>query len=209
MESTNKSSSYQDIKKFNILSKLYIMNVNITGIHDNTVIVDNYLFENVRLLQTGLSSLSDTLFNAVEGLPNQYANLSVFAILSNDYTLHKENSISDLTNLTNELIRSSLVLISGIVFVTSAMLLGLVIRTASMRALVEWVTCCLGHRTRFSPADGEAEKKGGGVGMLRSAQPRGLRPTCHCLGAWNLAIGLVPGDSLCISSFSQASQITT
>ncbi len=36
------------------------MNVNITGIYDNTVIVDNHLFEVVRLLQTGFSSLSDT-----------------------------------------------------------------------------------------------------------------------------------------------------
>ena len=61
------------------------MNVNITGIYDNTVIVDNNLFEDVRLLQTGLSSLSDTLFNVVEGLPLQYANLSTFTILSNDY----------------------------------------------------------------------------------------------------------------------------
>ncbi len=43
------------------------MNVNITGIYDNTVIVDTNLFEDVRLLQTGLSSLSDTLFNVVEG----------------------------------------------------------------------------------------------------------------------------------------------
>ena len=37
------------------------MNVNITGIYDNTVIVDTNLFEDVRLLQTGLSSLSDTM----------------------------------------------------------------------------------------------------------------------------------------------------
>ncbi len=29
------------------------MNVNITGIYDNTVIVDNNLFEDVRLLQIG------------------------------------------------------------------------------------------------------------------------------------------------------------
>jgi hypothetical protein len=36
------------------------MNVNITAIYDNTVIVDTNLFEDVRLLQTGLSSLSDT-----------------------------------------------------------------------------------------------------------------------------------------------------
>ena len=38
------------------------MNVNITGIYDNTVIVDNNLFEDVRLLQTRLSSLSGSLF---------------------------------------------------------------------------------------------------------------------------------------------------
>ena len=37
------------------------MNINITGIYDNTVIVDTNLFEDVRLLQTGLSSFSDTL----------------------------------------------------------------------------------------------------------------------------------------------------
>ena len=45
------------------------MNVNITGIYDNTVIVNTNLFEDVRLLQTGLSSLSDTLFDVVQGLP--------------------------------------------------------------------------------------------------------------------------------------------
>ena len=37
------------------------MNVNITGIYDNTVIVDLNLFDDVKLLQTGLSSLSDYL----------------------------------------------------------------------------------------------------------------------------------------------------
>ncbi len=56
------------------------MIVNITGIYDNTVIVDNNLFEDLRLLQTGLSSLSDTLFHVVEGLPYQYANLTSFTI---------------------------------------------------------------------------------------------------------------------------------
>ncbi len=61
------------------------MNVNITGIYDNTVVVDTNLFEDVRLLQTGLSSLSDTLLNVVQGLLNEYANLTSFSILSNDY----------------------------------------------------------------------------------------------------------------------------
>ncbi len=70
------------------------MNVNITCIYDNTVIVDNNLFEDVRLLQTGLSSLSDTLFNVVEGLPYQYANSTTFTNLSNDYEAFKiDNSI--------------------------------------------------------------------------------------------------------------------
>ena len=39
------------------------MNVNITGVYDYTLIVDSNLFEDVKLLQTGLSSLSDDLFN--------------------------------------------------------------------------------------------------------------------------------------------------
>ncbi len=64
------------------------MNVNITGIYDNTVMVDTNLFEDVKLLQTGLSSLSDTLFNIVEGLPNQY----------NDYTINNNNNISNINN---------------------------------------------------------------------------------------------------------------
>ena len=75
------------------------MNVNITGIYDNTVIVDTNLFEDVRLLQTGLSSLSDTLFNVVEGLPYQYANLTSFTILSNDYDSFKINNTSNLSNI--------------------------------------------------------------------------------------------------------------
>jgi hypothetical protein len=75
------------------------MSVNITGIYDNTVIVDNNLFEDVRLLQTGLSSLGDTLFNVVEGLPYQYANLSSFTILSNDYDSFKIRNTSYLSNI--------------------------------------------------------------------------------------------------------------
>ena len=65
------------------------MNVNITGIYNNTVIVDTNLFEDVRLLQTGLSSLSDTLFDVVQGLPYKYANLTTFTILSDDYDSFK------------------------------------------------------------------------------------------------------------------------
>jgi hypothetical protein len=77
------------------------MNVNITYIYDNTVIVDNNLFEDVRLLKTGLSSLSDTLFNVVEGPPNQleYANLRTFTNLSNDYETFKINNTSNLSNI--------------------------------------------------------------------------------------------------------------
>ncbi len=40
------------------------MNVNITGIYDNTVIVDYNLYEDV--IQTGLFFVSDTSFNVVE-----------------------------------------------------------------------------------------------------------------------------------------------
>ena len=79
------------------------MNVNITGIYDKTVIVDSNLFEDVRLLQTGLSSLSDTLFSVVQGLPHQYANLTAFTILSNDYDQFKINSNNDIDNLTTNL----------------------------------------------------------------------------------------------------------
>ena len=79
------------------------MNVNVTGIYDNTVIVDNNLFEDVRLLQTGLSSLSDTLFNVVEGLPNQYANLTTFTNLSNDYETFKINNTSNLSNINSDI----------------------------------------------------------------------------------------------------------
>jgi hypothetical protein len=75
------------------------MNVYITGIYDNTVIVNNNLFEDVRLLETGLSSLSDTLFNVVEGLPYQYANLTSFTILSNDYDSFKISNTSNLSNI--------------------------------------------------------------------------------------------------------------
>ncbi len=41
------------------------------------------------MLQTGLSSLSDTLFSVVKGLPYQYANLTAFTTLSNDYEAYK------------------------------------------------------------------------------------------------------------------------
>ncbi len=57
--------------------------------YNNTVLVDNNLFEDVLLLQTGLPSLSDTLFNVVEGLPFQYASLTTFTDLSNDYDTSK------------------------------------------------------------------------------------------------------------------------
>ena len=74
------------------------------------VIVDSNLFEDVKLLQTGLSTLSDTLFNVVEALPNQYANLQTFSTLSNnynDYTINNNSNISnintDIDNLTTNL----------------------------------------------------------------------------------------------------------
>ena len=79
------------------------MNVNITGIYDNTVIVDSNLFDDVRLLQTGLSSLSDTLFSVVEGLPYQYANLTRFTTLSNDYEAYKITSNSYLSILDTDI----------------------------------------------------------------------------------------------------------
>jgi hypothetical protein len=70
------------------------MNVKITGLYYNTIIENNNLFEDVRLsslndiiifkrlssLNDGLSSLNDTLFIVVEGLPLQYANLTSFTI---------------------------------------------------------------------------------------------------------------------------------
>ena len=77
------------------------MNVNITGIYDNTIIVDSNLFDDVRLLQTGLSSLSDTLFSVVEGLPYQYANLTTFSILSDDYEAYKITDNSRFEILSN------------------------------------------------------------------------------------------------------------
>ncbi len=51
------------------------MNVNITGIYDNTVIVHSNLFEDVKLLQTGLSSLSDTFYNVLEALKVYQINM--------------------------------------------------------------------------------------------------------------------------------------
>jgi hypothetical protein len=73
------------------------MNVNITGIYENTI------FEDLQLLQTDLSSL----VNVVEGLPLQYADLTSFTILSNDYTAYKENSISYITNINNDIVNLS------------------------------------------------------------------------------------------------------
>ena len=78
------------------------MNVNITGIYDNTVIVDSNLFDDVKLLQTGLSSLSDTLYNVVEGLPYQYANLTTFTILSDDYEAYKISNNTNFQILSND-----------------------------------------------------------------------------------------------------------
>ena len=60
------------------------MNVNITGIND--------VSEDIQLLQTGLSSLNDTLVSVVDGLPFQYANLTTFTILSDDYESYKINT---------------------------------------------------------------------------------------------------------------------
>jgi len=94
------------------------MNVNITGIYDNTVIVDSNLFDDVRLLQTGLSSLNDTLFSVVEGLPYTYANLTAFSnlsdnydnintnlsILSSDYESNKITSNSYLNIINNDIL---------------------------------------------------------------------------------------------------------
>ncbi len=80
------------------------MNVNITGIYDNTAIVVSNLFEDVKLLQTGLLSLGDTLYNFVEGLPNQYANQTAFTTLSTDYDSYKINNNSNISTLIQILI---------------------------------------------------------------------------------------------------------
>ena len=79
------------------------MNVNITGIYDNTLIVDTNLFEDVRLLQTGLSSLNETLFNVVGGLPSQYANLTTFNVLSDDYENYKINNNLSIENINTDI----------------------------------------------------------------------------------------------------------
>ena len=78
------------------------MNVNITGIYDNTVIVDSNLFDDVKLLQTGLSSLSDTLFSVVQGLPYQYANLTSFTTLSDDYEAYKITNNTKIELLSDD-----------------------------------------------------------------------------------------------------------
>jgi hypothetical protein len=76
------------------------MNVNITGIYDNTVIVDSNSFNDVRWLQTGLSSLSDTLFSVVEGLPYKY--VTRFTTLSNDYEAYKITNNSRFETLSDD-----------------------------------------------------------------------------------------------------------
>ncbi len=77
------------------------MNVNITGIHDNTVIVDTNLFEDILLLQTGLSSLSDTLFDVVQRLPYEYANLITISTLAENYDAFEiTNNSNKSTNLS-------------------------------------------------------------------------------------------------------------
>ncbi len=65
------------------------MNVIIKGIYDNTVVVDTNLFEVVRLLKMGWSSLRDTLFDEVQRLPYKYANLTPFSTLSDNYDVLK------------------------------------------------------------------------------------------------------------------------
>jgi hypothetical protein len=77
------------------------MNVNITGIYDNTVIVDSNLFDDVRLLQTGLSSLNDTFIGVVEGLPLKYADLTSFSILNSNYYDYKIYTDENITTLNN------------------------------------------------------------------------------------------------------------
>jgi hypothetical protein len=67
-----------------------------TGIYDYTILVDNNVFEDARLLQTGLS-LSDTFFNIVEDLPYPYddiANVSTkLSALIFDITYNFDNKL--------------------------------------------------------------------------------------------------------------------
>jgi hypothetical protein len=79
------------------------MNVNITGIYNNTVVVDTNLFEDERLLQTGLSSLNETLFNIVGGLPFQYADLTSLTFLSDDYEKYKINHNLSIENINTDI----------------------------------------------------------------------------------------------------------
>ncbi len=54
-------------------------------------------------LQTGLSSLSDSLFNVVEGISFQNAILTSFSILSNDYEANKITTNSYLNIINNDI----------------------------------------------------------------------------------------------------------
>jgi hypothetical protein len=56
--------------------------------------------------------------------------------------------------------------------------------------------CCLWDLNPIFTRRREAVKGGGGVPW--GSHPHGLRPICRWLGAWILAIGLMPGGPLCI-----------
>ena len=67
--------------------------------------------------------------------------------------------------------------------------------------------CGVGHVLPWESNPIFTRRRGGskrGV-MPRGSHPHGLRPTCRWLGAWVLAIGLVPGGPLCIHYFPDLS----
>ena len=84
-----------NILEKNLISKIYIMNVNITGIND--------LSEDVELLKSEFLILSDV----VDNIPNTYVNQTAFLNFSNNYDDYKilNNTNLSILNLDIEIFR--------------------------------------------------------------------------------------------------------
>ena len=77
---------------------------NITGIYDQTYVIDSNVFTDISILQTGLSSLNNTVFNNYVEY-NNFTNTTNndFAVLNDDLEAFRVTKNKNLTSLNTDL----------------------------------------------------------------------------------------------------------
>ena len=80
------------------------MSFNITGIYDQTYVIDSNVFTDISILQTGLSSLNNTVFNNYVEY-NNFTNTTNnnFTVLNDDLEAFRITTNNNFTSFNTDL----------------------------------------------------------------------------------------------------------